>query len=350
MALTVVRAAAVLTGALALGLALSPGANAASRQLPGPPQASPVQPNLAPSGNGTYTGIVSTRVLDTRNGVGAPKQLVAAGGTVAVQVTGVGDVPSTGVSAVVVNVAGLNGPQAGYLIGWAHASARPHTSILNYAPGTAGTSNEVTLQVGTDGKVSLFNGGAGPVQLVADLVGYYADGTPSGGGYGAIDPVRLYDSRSDPSGHFIGPGEGVRGSVTGDLDQNSSVPADASAVLINISTLNATRPGYFYGYAAGVDRPHTSVLAYSAGSSAIANEVVVPVGPGGEVQFDNSPTGSVQLILDIVGYFSNNSSPAVGGLLTVTPSRALDTRPHPVAKGGTATVQMLGANGVPAWA
>jgi hypothetical protein len=343
------RTALALAGAVTVALALAPAANASAEtwQLPQRQHAAAATPAVTPAviGNGTYTGIVSTRALDTRNGVGAPKQAVATGAAVAVQVAGIGAVPSSGVSAVVVNVTGLQAAKPGYVLGWSHTSAQPHTSILNYPAGSAGTSNEVTLQVGTDGKVSLLNGGPSPVHLVADLVGYYAAGTPSGGGYGALDPIRLYDSRQDPSGKYLGPGEGIAGPVTGTA---IGVPDDASAVLVNISALNATRPGYFYGYASGAARPHTSIVGYSAGNQAIANEVVIPVGADGKIVLENSATGSVQLIVDLVGYFANATAPADGGLVTVAPSRALDTRPKSVAQGGTVTVPMLATNGIPA--
>ncbi|HEX2904108.1 MAG TPA: hypothetical protein VHO01_11690 [Jatrophihabitans sp.] len=347
MALRALKSALAVAGAATVSLVLAPAAHAAGWRQPLPQHSATARPMVG-TGNGSYTGIASTRALDTRNGVGAVKAPVAAGGTLTVQVLGVGAVPATGVSAVVLNLAGLNSVKPGYVIGWASTSSRPHTSILNYFAGTAGTSNEVTVAVGTDGKIALFNGGPAPVQLVADLVGYYADGTPSGGGFGAIDPVRLYDSRTDTAAPYLQPGDGIAGPVTGQLTATDSVPSDATAVLINLAALNATRPGYVYGYASQEPRPHTSVLGYNPGPQAVSNEIVVPVGPDGEVEFDNSPTGAVQLVVDLVGYFTNDTTPVAGGLIPVNPSRALDTRPHPVAKGATLTLPLAGTNGIPA--
>ena len=54
----------------------------------------------------SFVGQVPHRVLDTRNGTGAAKGAVGPQGTVDVQVTGVGGVPSTGVAAVALNVTG----------------------------------------------------------------------------------------------------------------------------------------------------------------------------------------------------------------------------------------------------
>ncbi|MFC7489338.1 hypothetical protein, partial [Knoellia alttitudinis] len=52
---------------------------------------------------GGYSPLAPSRVLDTRSGIGAPGP-VPAGGTVHLQATGKGGVPTTGVSAVVLNV------------------------------------------------------------------------------------------------------------------------------------------------------------------------------------------------------------------------------------------------------
>src|SRR5665811_1961762 len=58
----------------------------------------------SPTVEGTFGSLTATRVLDTRTGLGAPKAAVAAGGTVHLQVAGMGGVPSSGVSAVMLNV------------------------------------------------------------------------------------------------------------------------------------------------------------------------------------------------------------------------------------------------------
>ena len=54
-------------------------------------------------------------MLDTRTGVGVAAGAVPPGGTVAVQVTGRGPLPESGVSAVVVNVTVTGATGSGYL-------------------------------------------------------------------------------------------------------------------------------------------------------------------------------------------------------------------------------------------
>jgi len=63
---------------------------------------------------GGFTSLAPSRLLDTRIGVGAPAAAVGAGGMVALQVTGRGGVPASGVSAVVLNVTVTETTSPGY--------------------------------------------------------------------------------------------------------------------------------------------------------------------------------------------------------------------------------------------
>ncbi|MEJ8641801.1 hypothetical protein WKI68_10655 [Streptomyces sp. MS1.HAVA.3] len=63
------------------------------------------------SGLGTYKPVTPTRLMDTREGLGVPKAKVGQGGTVTLQVTGTAGIPSTGVTAVVLNVTATDPPQ-----------------------------------------------------------------------------------------------------------------------------------------------------------------------------------------------------------------------------------------------
>src|SRR5665648_694070 len=149
----------------------------------------PVSASAAVSIPGGFTSLSPSRLLDTRAGVGAPKAPVVAGGTVALQVTGRGGVPASGVSAVVLNVTVTAPTRAGYLTVYGDGAARPWVSNLNFVPGQT-VPNLVIAPVGASGKVALFNGSAGTVQLVADVSGYYLAGAPSvAGAFGSLVPV-----------------------------------------------------------------------------------------------------------------------------------------------------------------
>jgi hypothetical protein len=113
-------------------------------------------------------------LLDTRNQFGAAGP-VPAQGSISVQMTGHGGIPPNGVSAVALNVTAVSPTSAGYITAWPSLTNRPEASNLNFSPGQ-NIPNMVIVPVGTDGKISLFNGSGGTVQLLADVAGYYLAG------------------------------------------------------------------------------------------------------------------------------------------------------------------------------
>jgi hypothetical protein len=125
-----------------------------------------------PGDAGAYSSVTPSRILNTLAGVGAPKVAVPAGGTLNLQVAGMGGIPATGVSTVVLNVAVVSPASAGFITVHGGLTARPGTSNLNFVKDQT-VSNLVSVKVGANGKVTLFNGSTGTVQLVADVSGYY---------------------------------------------------------------------------------------------------------------------------------------------------------------------------------
>ena len=149
---------------------------------------------------GAYHPVSPHRILDTRNGTGAPKGQLAGGSTIDLAVDGHGSVPASGVSAVVLNVT-VQSPTAksGYVTAYPDGKTRPTASNINYTKGWTG-ANLVTVPVGSNGKVRLYNN-AGHVSLIADVAGWYAanDTVISAHGVGEsfqpFAPERLLDTR-----------------------------------------------------------------------------------------------------------------------------------------------------------
>ncbi|MGB8861236.1 MAG: hypothetical protein WCC60_18405 [Ilumatobacteraceae bacterium] len=102
-----------------------------------------------------FTGVTPARLLDTRNGVGAPAAPVGPAGSINLQVTGRGGVPASGVTAVVLNVTAASPTATSYLTVWPTGAAQPNASNLNYVAGQT-VPNLVIVKVGTGGQVSLF--------------------------------------------------------------------------------------------------------------------------------------------------------------------------------------------------
>ena len=251
--------------------------------------------------NGTGSKLVPvtpSRILDTRSGTGAPQGPVAAGKDVSLQIAGVAGVPSTGVTAVVLNVTATDTTGSGYVSVYPDGSPLPTVSNLNFTKGET-IPNLVIVQVGTDGKVDLYNS-TGTTDLIADISGYYtADGT--GSVFHTVNPVRVMDTRSGtgvPTG-AVGAGK----TVALQVGQFNGVPLKATAVVLNVTVTGPTSAGFLTVYPDGSSLPKVSNLNFTKGET-IPNLVVVPV-VDGRVDFTNA-AGSVQVIADLDGFYTSN--------------------------------------------
>ena len=141
----------------------------------------------AASSSGRFVGMTPARLLDTRSGSGPLQSLETRAVGVRLQPQRVGeavrveadgerhgmlrasslDVPVT----VVLNVTIVNPTAAGFLTVYADQSAPPPTSDLNF-PAGALLSNLVVAQVGSDGKIAIYNL-TGSSHVVVDVLGYY---------------------------------------------------------------------------------------------------------------------------------------------------------------------------------
>src|SRR5690606_21433934 len=102
---------------------------------------------------GGYVALEPTRILDTRDGLGAPSQPIGPGQTIDVTVTGLADVPSAGAGAVLLNLTGTQPTANTFLTVYPTGSSRPDASNLNLLAGQT-DANLVIATVGHDGKIS----------------------------------------------------------------------------------------------------------------------------------------------------------------------------------------------------
>lgn len=310
---------------------------AAALVLVGLPGVGHTAPAAAITQVGDYFPVTPSRILDTREGNGAPKHTVGADQTLTLQVAGRGGVPSTGVSAVVLNVTVANTSSASFMTVYPTGISRPNASNLNITKGWVG-ANSVTVKLGTGGAVNLYNQ-AGTLDVIADVTGYYAatDGIGAAGTGGEMQPFtapfREIDTRD-------GYGALQNGDTielpfgTLDNDVNSHIKAAA----INVTAVDANAPGFFTAWSGIGSAPNASLVNFTAGSI-VPNYAIVPTMPC-TYSTDICPTdehdqsftikytggGSVDLIVDIIAFVDDNT---VGGGLHFTPSdpvRIVDTR------------------------
>jgi hypothetical protein len=132
-----------------------------------------VSPPVAPS---ELVGITPVRVLDTRNAAGGPIGIspghkLATGESIDVAVAGVGDIPEEATSVAVNITIDEDATLKSFLTVWPTGQTRPNTSANNAEPGLV-SPNSAIFQLGTDGKLSVFNQ-QGAVNVIMDVTGYF---------------------------------------------------------------------------------------------------------------------------------------------------------------------------------
>lgn len=253
---------------------------------------------------GTMHPVTSSRLLDTRSGLGAPTGAVRAGGSVSVQMTGRGGIPTTNVAAVVLNVTATQATKSGYLTAWAAGTSKPGSSALSYVPGRTDAAL-VVVPVGSSGAISLANNSAGTTHFIADVFGYVTGGTPTAASvFAPVTPSRLVDTRYG-IGHTAGAVH-AHGVIAVPVAGRNSVPATGvGAVVISVSAVAPTSLGSITVWGDGQATPATSNFNYFAGRST-TELVVAPVGADGAVAFANNSGGTVQISADVVGYYRSD--------------------------------------------
>jgi subtilase family serine protease len=274
---------------------------------------------------GTYTSLNPARILDTRAHVGVSTTTpVASHGVVALQVTGAGGVtPPTGttVTSVVLNVTAVSPTASGFLTAYPDATTRPASSNLNWLAGQI-VPNLLTLPVGANGKVDLYNGSTGTVHFVADVFGYFSTST-GGATYTPVGPARILDTRSHIGVSTTTPVKADT-AVSVQVAGAGGVPATgASAVVLNVTATAPTASGYLTAYPSGSTRPTASNINWVKGETR-PNLVVVPIGAGGKVNLYNGSAGTVHFVADVFGYYSADAAGAT--FHAAGPTRLLDTR------------------------
>ncbi|WP_063772019.1 hypothetical protein [Kitasatospora mediocidica] len=265
-----------------------------------------------------YTPYGPTRLLDTRDGTGAPAAKVPSYGITRVQVAGNGAIPSK-VTAVVLNVTVTNPTNSGFITAYADGTARPTTSNVNFTAGQT-VPNMAIVPVGADGYVDLYNSGLASVDLIADVTGYFTQSSASG--YTSLTPTRIVDTRDGTGTGSAAQVPGL-GAISAQVAGNAGVPASgATAVALNVTVTNPRSDGFLTAFPDGQATPNASNVNYLAGQT-IANSVVVPIGADGKIDIHNGGGLGADVVIDVVGYYSPASK---SSYLPIKPTRLLDTR------------------------
>ncbi len=249
-------------------------------------------------GGSGFKAVAPVRVLDTRNKTGVTSGPLPPHGGVQLNLSG--RLPA-GAAAAVLNLTATQATAGGYVVAYPGGQAVPSTSSLNFTAGRT-VANQVIVPL-TDDVAGFWNASAGTVQLVGDLVGYYASG--AAGSFVPYGPARIADTRSGlgtkagavPAHGFI--------VVSPDLFESgctTGCPRDSADVL-NVTVTQPKDGGFLIVYADGQSRPATSDVNFTAGQT-VASLVTTQDTNAGIAIYNNS-SGTVQIVVDEQGYFVN---------------------------------------------
>ncbi|MEI6497471.1 MAG: CAP domain-containing protein [Actinomycetota bacterium] len=288
-----------------------------------------------------FTPLSPARVVDTRANVGATR--LQAGIQQRIQVVGRGGVPAGSV-AVSGNFTVVAPAATSYVTVWDCAGTRPTVSTLNFAAAET-LPNAANISLDANGGLCVYS----PVSLdlVIDVNGAFEPSATSR--FAPASPYRVMDTRAGLGANRLGADETVSLQVGG----TEAVPANATAVTMNVTSVNAGRTGYVTVYPCGGDRPIVSNLNPQPGQVR-PNMVTVPLAADGTVCFYT--LNDVDLVADVTGYYSTTSTTEY---TPTTPFRYVDTRDgnrievnagnggRPIVGGQTVMVQIAGRRGVP---
>ncbi len=124
-------------------------------------------------------------------------------------------------------------------------------------------------------------------------------------GLGAVQPKRLADSRQSLSLTTFTPGTVNYLTIAG----HGGVPANATAVMVNMTVTNPAGAGWLRAWPCGQTIPDTSTLNYTDGQT-VANGALMQLGAGGKLCFQ--ATTGLDLIVDVMGWQGNGGSLGFG--------------------------------------
>ncbi len=256
---------------------------------------------------GRFVPIAPERQMDSRS------RVMPSNETLRLQLPATSAVPTSGVSALVLNVTSTQATGVGFLT--AKPTGSPTlTSTVNYVANTD-TANSVIVPLGTDGTVSVFTSGSSHV--IVDVTGYITNGSAQAsksGRYVPVTPTRAYDSRS-PGNATLSPGEnralglGALATSLMPLNHPAQVSIDLidfqaqppGAVAFNLTAVGAANNGFLTAYPSSGVLPATSTLNYQPQAAVAVGALLGLSANGSMTVFSPEQT---HFIVDVTGFFT----------------------------------------------
>jgi hypothetical protein len=245
------------------------------------------------------------RVLSTRDGFGAVKAPIPAGGVQSLAFPAF----SANVTAAVINVTVTNTKAAGYLTVFPCGSAMPDTSTLNFGAGDT-VANLAIVRPGTGAAICFF--ASATTDVIVDLTGSLTTG------YSPLtQPQRLLDTR-----RAIGAPK-AKLAADGTLALALASPPVGATAVLNVTVTGTDGPGYLTVRPCSSAASESSTLNFDANDT-VANLALVMPGTGATVCL-SAGESATDVIADLSGWLST------GFTSLPQPVRILDTRTCPFA-------------------
>ena len=276
----------------------------------------------AAAAGATFAPVMPSRIIDTADGTGGRSTPITASAPWTFHTLGVGTIPTTGVSAVALNV----GARSSRTDCWVQVqpagtstSSTTYPRVNTYADYTA--QQLAVVAPDASGNI-VFSTNCASTGVYADVEGYYlaaADGS-TGEVYVPITPARVIDTRTDLgiTGKLTA-GRVVSGSHAVAVTGVGTVPSDADTVALNVGALDATSHGYNTIWTDGTAQP-TDTSTVDVDPDVIeSNLVFVKTGPNRKIDVaaeSSNPDATNDLYVDIEGYFRQVAPPTTSTFAT----------------------------------
>ncbi|MEQ1699321.1 MAG: peptidoglycan-binding protein [Ilumatobacteraceae bacterium] len=288
-----------------------------------------------------FTGVSPLRIIDTRDiDNGGINGRVGAGRVVELDINAEVGVDT---QAVALSVTAVDPCTSGYLTVY-DCDVRPNTSNINFVAGRTTAGMAITTL--NDRRICVFSSAA--ADLIVDITGEF-DAT--GDTFFSMAPTRWIDTRDNSGVQSVTIGARASGSDTElTLAGVGDIPADASAVWLNITGVGATGNVFLTAYPGPCGTaPLASNVNIFRGRTA-ASAALVGIGTGGSVCI-RVGGGNAHLVIDVSGWFQ----PTTSGMFYIAGplSRPYDSRPgaapaagfvHEVPLSSVAVLNVTSAN------
>ncbi|MDG1187574.1 MAG: hypothetical protein P8N13_03870, partial [Ilumatobacter sp.] len=286
----------------------------------------------SPTGS-AYSPISPIRVADSRAGFGISGKLASQDTrtlkAVTPAVAAAAGVNAANVSAVAVQVTATQTTGPGHFTVFPADKSRPLASSLNAMRANHTLTNLVSVPVSANGEIKIFSHSGSHV--VVDVQGVFVEASTSRAGRLELrtQPTRVVDTRVTwpPDSETSRPPGKLGARSTTVIDLKGTVPESASAVVVNLTSVNNAAQGFLTAFPYGSPLPNASNLNYPdpALRTAVGSQGYVALKDG---KFNVYTLVETDLVVDVTGYFTGNDAAAStdGLFVPVTPFRMLDTR------------------------